>query len=85
MIMPHFDKTVFEVEGLRDNDPVEEVRVYELHLAENLILGLFRWPKGWAKTWGWFPELFRQDGLVLHAGLISFGVGRRVVRTGRDY
>jgi len=70
MILPHFDKTVFEVEG---EDDMEEVRVYELHLTEALILGLFLWPRGWEWTWGFFPDLYKQGGCVMHCGPVSFG------------
>ena len=69
MIMPHFDKTVFEVEG---EDDMEEVMVYELHFGD-LILGFFKWPKGWEWTFGIFPELYQQGGVVLHCGPVSFG------------
>jgi hypothetical protein len=70
MIMPHLAKTVFEVEG---EDDMEEVSVYELHLTETLIFGVFVWPRGWPWTWGFIPGLYRANGVVFHAGFVSFG------------
>jgi hypothetical protein len=62
-------RTIYEIE---DEEGVA-VNVYELHLTANLIFGVFIWPRGWPWSWGFFNDLYKEGGSILHCGPVSFG------------